>query len=54
MPPRTAAPTATQNHGRRTSDGRACLRACFVNFRTTPDQVALVLEVAAELGRAPR
>jgi aromatic-L-amino-acid decarboxylase len=30
-------------------DGRACLRACFVNFRTTPDEVPLVLEVAAEL-----
>jgi aromatic-L-amino-acid decarboxylase len=33
-------------------DGRACLRACFVNFRTTPDQVPLVLDVAAELGAA--
>jgi aromatic-L-amino-acid decarboxylase len=32
-------------------DGRACLRACFVNFRTSPDEVRLVLEVAAELGR---
>ena len=30
-------------------DGRACLRACFVNFRTTPGAVASVLEVAAEL-----
>ena len=30
-------------------DGRACLRACFVNFRTTPDAVASVLDVAAEL-----
>ena len=30
-------------------DGRACLRACFVNFRTTPDEVPLVLEVAREL-----
>src|SRR5215212_1466609 len=36
-------------------DGRACLRACFVNFRTTPEEVALVLDVAAELGgRAAR
>src|SRR5215207_10717420 len=26
-------------------DGRACLRACFVNFRTTPEEVALVLDV---------
>jgi aromatic-L-amino-acid decarboxylase len=32
-------------------DGRACLRACFVNYRTTADAVPLVLEVAAELGR---
>jgi aromatic-L-amino-acid/L-tryptophan decarboxylase len=32
-------------------DGRACLRACFVNYRTTTDEVPLVLEVAAELGR---
>ena len=33
-------------------DGRSCLRACFVNFRTTPDAVDLVLQVAAELGGA--
>ena len=33
-------------------DGRACLRACFVNFRTAPAAVPLVLEVAAELGAA--
>src|SRR5215213_2145041 len=31
-------------------DGHACLRACFVNFRTTPDEVATVVAVAAELG----
>ena len=31
-------------------DGRTCLRACFVNYRTTPDAVGLVLAVAAELG----
>jgi aromatic-L-amino-acid decarboxylase len=31
-------------------DGRTCLRACFVNFRTTPHDVAQVLPVAAELG----
>ncbi len=31
-------------------DGRTCLRACFVNFRTTPEAVGLVLAVAAELG----
>ncbi|GAA4605527.1 pyridoxal-dependent decarboxylase [Actinoallomurus liliacearum] len=33
-------------------DGRTCLRACFVNFRTTPDVVKTVLEVADELGQA--
>lgn len=32
-------------------DGRACLRACFVNFRTTFEEVALVPSVARELGR---
>ncbi|MGW0299655.1 pyridoxal phosphate-dependent decarboxylase family protein [Streptomyces anthocyanicus] len=31
-------------------DGRTCLRACFVNFRTTTDAVQTVLEVADELG----
>lgn len=31
-------------------DGRTCLRACFVNFRTTPDDVRFLLEVARELG----
>lgn len=31
-------------------DGRTCLRACFVNYRTTEDAVGLVLDVAAELG----
>jgi aromatic-L-amino-acid decarboxylase len=31
-------------------DGRSCLRACFVNFRTTEEEVAHVAEVAAELG----
>jgi aromatic-L-amino-acid/L-tryptophan decarboxylase len=33
-------------------DGRTCLRACFVNFRTRSDEVPLVLEVARGLGRA--
>lgn len=32
-------------------DGMACLRVCFVNFRTTPEDVALTLEVARELGQ---
>jgi aromatic-L-amino-acid/L-tryptophan decarboxylase len=31
-------------------DGRACLRVCFVNFRTVPGEVECVLEVARELG----
>jgi aromatic-L-amino-acid decarboxylase len=31
-------------------DGRTCLRVCFVNFRTTAEDVAIVLNVAAELG----
>jgi aromatic-L-amino-acid decarboxylase len=32
-------------------DGHACLRVCFVNFRTTPEEVAFLLEVAEEIGR---
>ncbi|MBX6763279.1 MAG: aminotransferase class V-fold PLP-dependent enzyme [Rubrobacteraceae bacterium] len=32
-------------------DGRICLRVCFVNFRTTPEEVARVPEVAGEIGR---
>jgi aromatic-L-amino-acid decarboxylase len=35
-------------------DGRTCLRACFVNFRTTPDDVRTILEVARELGARSR
>jgi aromatic-L-amino-acid decarboxylase len=31
-------------------DGKACLRVCFVNFRTTPEEVSLVLDVAREIG----
>jgi aromatic-L-amino-acid/L-tryptophan decarboxylase len=31
-------------------DGRACLRVCFVNFRTTVEEVACLLSVARELG----
>ena len=31
-------------------DGRTCLRACFVNFRTTVEEVACLLSVARELG----
>ena len=32
-------------------DGQACLRVCFVNFRTTPEEVTYALEVAREIGR---
>jgi aromatic-L-amino-acid decarboxylase len=31
-------------------DGTACLRACFVNFRTTSDDVTHLLDVTEELG----
>jgi len=33
-------------------DGRTCLRACFVNYRTTPYAAGLALSVASELGEA--
>src|ERR687889_506407 len=32
-------------------DGHACLRVCFVNFRTTPDDVAFLIEVVREIGQ---
>jgi aromatic-L-amino-acid/L-tryptophan decarboxylase len=32
-------------------DGHACLRVCFVNFRTTPESVAIVMEVVREIGQ---
>ena len=32
-------------------DGHDCLRVCFVNFRTTPERVTFVMEVAEEIGR---
>ena len=32
-------------------DDRACLRVCFVNFRTTPEEVSYALGVAEEIGR---
>ena len=34
-----------------TVNGHACLRVCFVNFRTTPERVVFVMEVAEEIGR---
>ena len=33
-----------------TVDGRVCLRACFVNFRTRPEDVDFALETLRELG----
>jgi aromatic-L-amino-acid/L-tryptophan decarboxylase len=33
-------------------DGRACLRVCFVNFRTTPEEVSYALDVTEEIGRS--
>ena len=33
-----------------TIDGRLCLRVCFVNFRTTADDVRMTLDVAREVG----
>jgi aromatic-L-amino-acid/L-tryptophan decarboxylase len=32
-------------------DGQTCLRVCFVNFRTTPEEVSYALEVVKEIGR---
>ena len=32
-------------------DGADCLRACFVNFRTTDDDVRVTVDVVAELAR---
>jgi aromatic-L-amino-acid/L-tryptophan decarboxylase len=48
--------TAVQRDGRvycsnAVLDGRFCLRACIVNFRTEAEHVELLLEVAAEHGR---
>ncbi len=34
-------------------DGATCLRVCFVNFRTRPEDVAFTLEVLRELGARP-
>ena len=47
--------TALQRDGRvyvspATIDGAVWLRPCFTNFRTTPDDVAVLLDVAEELG----
>jgi aromatic-L-amino-acid decarboxylase len=35
-------------------DNHACLRVCFVNFRTTPEEVAYALDVSGEIGRRLR
>ena len=34
-------------------DGHTCLRVCFVNYRTTSEDVELALEVIRELGELP-
>jgi aromatic-L-amino-acid decarboxylase len=51
----TALATATQEDGRvflapALVDGHVCMRACFVNFRTRPEDVDFVLETLRELG----
>jgi aromatic-L-amino-acid/L-tryptophan decarboxylase len=33
-------------------DGQACLRVCFVNFRTTPEEVSYALDVTEEIGKS--
>ena len=33
-----------------TVDGKVGLRPCFVNFRTTDDDVRVLVDIAAELG----
>jgi aromatic-L-amino-acid decarboxylase len=48
---------ATQREGRvylasALVDGKTCLRVCFVNFRTRPEDVELVVEAVRERGRA--
>ena len=35
-------------------DGEVWLRPCFVNFRTTEEDVLALVDVARELGRAHR
>ncbi|HYH60828.1 MAG TPA: hypothetical protein VD766_03085, partial [Solirubrobacterales bacterium] len=35
-----------------TVDGQACLRVCFVNFRTRAEDVDFALETVSELGAA--
>lgn len=35
-----------------TVDGKSCLRVCFVNFRTTPEEVEFAVNVVREMGRA--
>lgn len=34
-------------------DGKTCLRPCFVNFRTSEDDVRVLLEVTQELAQSP-
>ena len=47
---------AVQNDGRvylaaALIDGHACLRVCFVNFRTRPEDVELLVRVVRECGQ---
>ena len=35
-------------------DGQVWLRPCFVNFRTTEDDVVAIVDVARELGQSDR
>jgi aromatic-L-amino-acid decarboxylase len=37
-----------------TVDGSTCLRVCFVNFRTRPEDVDLTVDVVTELARELR
>ena len=51
--PRRSA-TGASTSPRRPSTARVCLRVCFVNFRTRPEDVDFALETLRELGRALR
>ena len=44
--------TAASTSRRRVVDGMACLRVCFMNFRTDAGHVEELLRVVRELGDA--
>ena len=55
----TALAAAVQEDGRiylasAVVDGTVCLRVCFVNFRTRPEDVEFAVEVLRELGGSLR